>query len=255
MRRLVFALLLLLPAAASAQEFRLPAEREVRLSGRVFDADSGAAIPTVVLRAPTAVGVSRYDGAFSLDFRARGSVEIRFEKEGYVPESIGVSESGGVARTVKMKQVMGTLYGVLAGCSYDGKSHRWDDMSGERVEVTGVAVSGQRIHLAMSPAPDGGFVVGNLPVGEYLVRAGEKTASVKLAKRGEAATVSLTARWCMRKEFHPDLVEAKRTDGAKGKAGNVPTLPVPAPRPPEPGKPAPVPPAAAKPASANDKAK
>lgn len=216
-------------AHAQAYEFRLPEEREVRLSGRALDEDSGRPIPAVVLRAPTKTAVGRYDGSFALDFRARGSVEVLFEKEGYAPAAVGVGESGGVARTVKMRQLMGTLYGVLAGCSYDGRTHRWDDMSNERIELSGVARSGQQIRMAVSPAPDGAFVIANLPVGDYLVQAGERTAEVRIRRRGEAATVSLTARWCMRKEFHPDLVTPGKPD-AKGPAPAAAT-PVPAPAP------------------------
>ncbi len=207
-----------LAPAARAADFSLPVEREIRLSGRLIDTDSGAGIPGATIRTPTAVGTTRYDGSFSLDFKARGSVECLFEKEGYYPEPVGVAQSGGVALTVKMKQRMATLYGIVAGCAYDGKTHRWDDMSGMRVEVTGQAVSGQLVNLALHPERDGGFIVLNLPVGDYVVSAGGKTAEVHVKRADEQLTVALTHRWCMRKEFHPDVDAAQGPAEAEAKA-------------------------------------
>lgn len=209
MRMLLLLLLFCLafPAfSAVAEDFTLPAARTVRVQGTVSDADSGRPLPGVSVAGPGAATVSRFDGSFRIDLSSRGEAELWFEKDGYNSHRQKLSaKSAGFGLNITLRQRMGTLYGLLRSCEFRAGQHRMDDLSRETVQLEGKARSGQHVMLTVTPTREGQFAIFNLPVGQYLLRVASQTREVEIRSPGEEVTLGIVLRWCMRREFHPEM--------------------------------------------------
>lgn len=210
MRYVLLLMILMFPLSAMSTEaqFKLPGPKTIRIQGKVTDIDSGNPIPGVAVSGPGNATSTRFDGSFTLDLSCRGEAGLWFEKDGYNTHQQTIDgKLAGYGINVKLKQRMGTLYGLLRSCAYLDGEHRLDDLSREAVQVKGQARSGQSVLLTVTPTRDGHFAVFHLPVGNYVVGIGEKTSEVVIERPGDEKTLGLVLRWCMRREYHPEMSE------------------------------------------------